>query len=574
MPLLHVYPSWFIDGTCLAAQMSADDFNKFLHQRGIRREGDMKRMEDHLKQSFKVVLLLWCDVFGVVTVYCIVLLVVQVGKLNLVDLAGSERVALSGASGQRLEESKQINKSLSALGNVISALTELKGRQHIPYRDSKLTRMLEDSLGGNCKTTMMAMVSPALEAMVETISTLKFANRAKNIKNEAKVNEDLDQKSLLRKYERELKQLRSELEERSKNVVDKRRLLELDEHRRRAEADKMAAIRALEAKSLEFMHEKEEKKRLELRIKALTGQMIRGEKGVYDNTSAQSLTPLHHGMESVDGGSPSLHIVMKAQQEQLREEYEGKLAELERERESVVEEKAQVDRYKQLLLKQRDIMIALTQRLVERDEQIVALQDELDAYDQHHKELEEKLDEKTAMLIRFQRISMEVNAKSPFKNEELSRVMDTWAESGNINRKQNAVELPAGHEADRSVDKGRERTQGPEGESSATVLALRTKIVQLTDELKALENKNKPDNASALKNSVASCIRLAFDECGRSTKQLDIADTMRGILLRLKQSIDLEIENSKGDSDPAVCMCYTMKFCYLNSIFYCIDRIK
>ncbi|KAF0752061.1 hypothetical protein AaE_006173, partial [Aphanomyces astaci] len=115
----------------------------------------------------------------------------KVGKLNLVDLAGSERVRLSGATGQRLEESKKINQSLSALGNVIAALTDTRGRQHIPYRDSKLTRILEDSLGGNCKTTMMAMISPALEAIVESLSTLKFANRAKNIKNEARVNEDL-----------------------------------------------------------------------------------------------------------------------------------------------------------------------------------------------------------------------------------------------------------------------------------------------------------------------------------------------------------------------------------------------
>ena len=84
----------------------------------------------------------------------------KVGKLNLVDLAGSERVRLTGATGRRLEESKKINQSLSALGNVIAALTEARGRQHIPYRDSKLTRILEDSLGGNCKTTMMAMVSP------------------------------------------------------------------------------------------------------------------------------------------------------------------------------------------------------------------------------------------------------------------------------------------------------------------------------------------------------------------------------------------------------------------------------
>jgi kinesin family protein 3/17 len=137
--------------------------------------------------------------------------VFKVGKLNLVDLAGSERVRLTGATGQRLEESRKINQSLSALGNVIAALTT-SGRQHIPYRDSKLTRILEDSLGGNCKTTMMAMISPALESFGESLSTLKFANRAKSIRNEARVNEDLDQKSLLRRYERELKKLRQELD--------------------------------------------------------------------------------------------------------------------------------------------------------------------------------------------------------------------------------------------------------------------------------------------------------------------------------------------------------------------------
>ena len=76
---------------------------------------------------------------------------------------------------------------------MIAALTDPRGRQHIPYRDSKLTRILEDSLGGNCKTTMMAMISPAIQAFVESLSTLKFANRAKNIKNEARINEDLDQ---------------------------------------------------------------------------------------------------------------------------------------------------------------------------------------------------------------------------------------------------------------------------------------------------------------------------------------------------------------------------------------------
>ena len=90
--------------------------------------------------------------------------------MNLVDLAGSERVRVTGATGIRLEESKKINQSLSALGNVISALTENNGpRPHIPYRDSKITRLLEDSLGGNCKTILIANITPAVEAYGETV---------------------------------------------------------------------------------------------------------------------------------------------------------------------------------------------------------------------------------------------------------------------------------------------------------------------------------------------------------------------------------------------------------------------
>ena len=115
-------------------------------------------------------------------------------------MAGSERVNVTGATGKRLEESKSINQSLSALGNVIGALTQQKIRTHIPYRDSKLTRILEDSLGGNCKTTMIAMISPSYDSFNESLSTLKFATRAKKVKNEAKINEDMDNKALLRKY--------------------------------------------------------------------------------------------------------------------------------------------------------------------------------------------------------------------------------------------------------------------------------------------------------------------------------------------------------------------------------------
>ena len=107
---------------------------------------------------------------------------IRVGKLNLVDLAGSERQSKTGATGDRLKEAAKINLSLSALGNVISALVDGKSK-HIPYRDSKLTRILQDSLGGGTKTVMCANAGPAGYNYDETLSTLRYACRAKNIKN-------------------------------------------------------------------------------------------------------------------------------------------------------------------------------------------------------------------------------------------------------------------------------------------------------------------------------------------------------------------------------------------------------
>lgn len=138
---------------------------------------------------------------------------IRAGKLNLVDLAGSERQKKTGASGALLKEGAKINLSLSALGNVISALAENKNK-HIPYRDSKLTRLLQDSLGGNTKTLMVAAISPADYNHEETLSTLRYANRAKNIQNKPKVNED-PKETLLREYKEEIERLKKLLESQS-----------------------------------------------------------------------------------------------------------------------------------------------------------------------------------------------------------------------------------------------------------------------------------------------------------------------------------------------------------------------
>lgn len=137
---------------------------------------------------------------------------IRVGRLNLVDLAGSERQAKTGVQGERLKEAAKINLSLSALGNVISALAD--GRSgHVPYRDSKLTRLLQDSLGGNAKTVMVATLGPAPQHYDETLTTLRYANRAKNIQNQPRVNED-PKDALLREFQVEIARLRAQLNHR------------------------------------------------------------------------------------------------------------------------------------------------------------------------------------------------------------------------------------------------------------------------------------------------------------------------------------------------------------------------
>ncbi len=134
------------------------------------------------------------------------------GILNLVDLAGCEKVGKSGAHGQIFEEGTKINLSLSALGNVIHALTV--GSDHVPYRDSKLTRLLQESLGGNYKTTLIVTCSPHSSQLNETQSTLKFAQRAKKIKNRVQVNVKSSPDQLLKIIE----QLKGELREKTVQI--------------------------------------------------------------------------------------------------------------------------------------------------------------------------------------------------------------------------------------------------------------------------------------------------------------------------------------------------------------------
>ncbi|KAG0495953.1 hypothetical protein HPP92_000644 [Vanilla planifolia] len=134
---------------------------------------------------------------------------IKIGKLNLVDLAGSENISRSGAREGRAREAGEINKSLLTLGRVINTLVEHSG--HIPYRDSKLTRLLRDSLGGKTKTCIIATISPSVSCLEETLSTLDYAHRAKNIKNRPEVNQKMMKSAMIKDLYYEIDRLKQEL---------------------------------------------------------------------------------------------------------------------------------------------------------------------------------------------------------------------------------------------------------------------------------------------------------------------------------------------------------------------------
>lgn len=164
---------------------------------------------------------------------------IKCGKLNLVDLAGSENISRSGAREGRAREAGEINKSLLTLGRVINALVEHSG--HVPYRDSKLTRLLRDSLGGKTKTCIIATISPSIHCLEETLSTLDYAHRAKNIKNKPEINQKMMKSAMIKDLYSEIDRLKQEVyAAREKNgiYIPKDRYLQ-EEAEKKAMAEKI-----------------------------------------------------------------------------------------------------------------------------------------------------------------------------------------------------------------------------------------------------------------------------------------------------------------------------------------------
>ncbi|CAM8926259.1 unnamed protein product [Rhodiola kirilowii] len=195
---------------------------------------------------------------------------VRVSVLNLVDLAGSERIAKTGAAGVRLKEGKHINKILMALGNVINKLSDgVKQRGHIPYRDSKLTRILQPALGGNAKTSIICTVAPEEAHVEETKGTLQFASRAKRITNCAQVNEILTDAALLKRQKLEIEELRKKLQGSRAEVLEQEILkLRNDMLKYELEREKLATELEEERKS-----HKEREKEQQIKTESQRGQV-------------------------------------------------------------------------------------------------------------------------------------------------------------------------------------------------------------------------------------------------------------------------------------------------------------
>ncbi|KAG2673632.1 hypothetical protein I3760_13G101000 [Carya illinoinensis] len=228
---------------------------------------------------------------------------IKCGKLNLVDLAGSENISRSGAREGRAREAGEINKSLLTLGRVINALVEHSG--HIPYRDSKLTRLLRDSLGGKTKTCIIATVSPSIHCLEETLSTLDYAHRAKNIKNKPEINQKMMKSAMIKDLYSEIDRLKQEVyAAREKNGIYIPRDRYLHE-----ESEKKAMAEKIER--MELDSESKDKQLMELQELYNSQQLLTAELSDRLEKTEKKLEETEHALFDLEGKHRQANATIK-----------------------------------------------------------------------------------------------------------------------------------------------------------------------------------------------------------------------------------------------------------------------
>ncbi|XP_019957859.1 kinesin heavy chain [Paralichthys olivaceus] len=307
------------------------------------------------------------------------------GKLYLVDLAGSEKVSKTGAEGAVLDEAKNINKSLSALGNVISALAE-GTKTHVPYRDSKMTRILQDSLGGNCRTTIIICCSPSIYNEAETKSTLMFGQRAKTIKNTVSVNLELTAEEWKKKYEKE-----KEKNKGLKSVIQKLEA-ELNRWRNGENVPEEEQLSSKDQKSIEC----DNTPVIDNLLPAGGGVAVSGQElGKYE----EDISNLYKQLDDKDDEINQHSQLAEKLKEQMLDQ-EELLASTRRDYEKIQEELCRLQTENELAKEEvKEVLQALEELAVNYDQK----SQEVEERDQTNMQLAEELQHKTALLSVVQR---------------------------------------------------------------------------------------------------------------------------------------------------------------------------
>lgn len=360
----------------------------------------------------------------------------MISTLNLIDLAGSERVGVTGAEGVRLKEGAHINKSLLALGTVISKLSEVSTNDssmniHIPFRDSKLTRILQPALGGNSQTLIICTMSPLARFFEESLSTLKFATRARSIKTKPEINEIITDDILIKKFKKELIELKKELDDYKKHQEELTTVKEKLEH---SENDRKSLLMELN----KILIQKDTKEHIKRRR---TWDSLSNENDSsilnIDHSTKKQHEKLKHDYEEIQ----DLYLILLVRYEELESLHKKSMQRFASDHDSLLKHNIQLQ--DELIAIQHELFEqkAITNseemyKLKELHEQIqFKLKADLNNSESHKRELENKNEELNIQLARKFQTERELNRNLCNLDEKIEQQNQLIREI-NVNRNQ------------------------------------------------------------------------------------------------------------------------------------------
>uniref|UniRef100_A0A1A7Y945 Kinesin-like protein n=1 Tax=Iconisemion striatum TaxID=60296 RepID=A0A1A7Y945_9TELE len=444
------------------------------------------------------------------------------GKLYLVDLAGSEKVSKTGAAGSVLDEAKNINKSLSALGNVISALAE-GTKTHVPYRDSKMTRILQDSLGGNCRTTMFICCSPSSYNEGETKSTLMFGQRAKTIKNTVSVNLELTAEEWKKKYEKQ--------KEKNKNLKSIIQKLEAELNRWR-NGESVPEEERLSSKDPKSIEQYDNTPIIDNLLPAGGGvSVINEERSKYE----EDVSNLYRQLDDKDDEINQQSQLAEKLKEQMMDQ-EELLASTRRDFEKIQEELCRLQMENDLAKEEvKEVLQALEELAVNYDQK----SQEVEEREQTNQQLSEELQHKTALLSVVQRELNQLQELNGLQRKRAAEVLNL------LLRDLNDIGAIIGTGDIKTSSTSETKGNGSAVEEEFTVARLY--ISKMKSEVKSLVNRSKQLESTqadahrkiqANEKELASCQLLVSQHQAKIKSLTDYMQNMEQKKRQLEESQD------------------------------------